>query len=397
MNALFWLENSFKNGELFFYIIPIFLFIMLVLVILFPDKENENGKSNDAEKLPLAEQDTINLIRNAGSEQKIEFRADRVRENGPVEIEPIAVDQVRSAKKEYTIDQTLEKTKSGFISRLMGLFKNSVVDDALIEELEEILYTADLGVLTVTWLMNEVNSNRGLFKNGDDVRSFLKEKIRAVLQEVHRVIPERDTRPVVFLMVGVNGAGKTTTIGKLAQKFVSEGKVCILAAADTFRAAAVEQLKIWGERSGCAVISDKDGADPASVAHNAVISAVSKNADVVIIDTAGRLQNRVNLMEELSKVNRVIAKAKNGAPDETILVVDANNGQNALSQAKQFGEAVNLTGIIVTKLDGTAKGGIIIGIAKELGLPVYFIGTGESLEDLRPFNPDDFVEALFAL
>ena len=196
-------------------------------------------------------------------------------------------------------------------------------------------------------------------------------------------------------MVGVNGAGKTTTIGKLAHKFIAQGKVPVLAAGDTFRAAAVEQLKVWGERNNCTVISDKDGADPASVAFNAVNSAVSKGADVLLVDTAGRLQNRVNLMEELIKINRVIGKAKEGAPHETIIVIDANNDQNALTQAKQFSEAVKVTGIIVTKLDGSAKGGVLIGIAKELGLPVYLVGVGEKIEDLRPFDPNEFVDALF--
>jgi fused signal recognition particle receptor len=243
--------------------------------------------------------------------------------------------------------------------------------------------------------MDLVNKNRSKFKSGDDVKLFLKEKIREVLVENYKPFPEITEKPTVFLMVGVNGAGKTTTIGKLAHKFIAQGKVPVLAAGDTFRAAAVEQLKVWGERNNCTVISDKDGADPASVAFNAVNSAVSKGADVLLVDTAGRLQNRVNLMEELIKINRVIGKAKEGAPHETIIVIDANNGQNALTQAKQFSGAVKVTGIIVTKLDGSAKGGVLIGIAKELGLPVYLVGVGEKIEDLRPFDPNEFVDALF--
>ena len=281
------------------------------------------------------------------------------------------------------------------MSRLIGLFKNSVVDDDLIEELEEILYTADMGVTTVSWLMDLVNKNRSKFSSGDDVKQFLKEQIREVLVANHKPFPEITEKPTIFLMVGVNGAGKTTTIGKLAHKFISQGKIPMLAAGDTFRAAAVEQLKVWGERNNCTVISDKDGADPASVAFNAVNSAISKDVDVLLVDTAGRLQNRVNLMEELIKINRVIGKAKPGAPHETIIVIDANNGQNALTQAKQFSEAVKVTGIIITKLDGSAKGGVLIGIAKELGLPVYLVGVGEKIEDLRPFDPNEFVEALF--
>ena len=406
MNAITWLQSSFNNGELFFYIIPVFLFIILLIVVIFPDKkEKKPAAQNNAEpepEKPSAGRITIDLTGMSG-EKDIQLELEPVApgvEEYPVETEkPVKPEKMESAKipeTPFTMEKTLEKTKGGFISRLMGLFKNSVVDDTLIDELEEILYTADLGVATVEWLMSEVRSAKSSFKSGDDVKLFIKEKIRTVLREVHHKIPDKEGKPVVYLMVGVNGAGKTTTIGKLASKLTADGKVCILAAADTFRAAAVEQLKIWGERTGCAVISDKDGADPASVAYNAVTSAVSRNADMVIVDTAGRLQNRVNLMEELSKVKRVIAKAKENAPDETILVVDANNGQNALSQAKQFGESVDITGMIVTKLDGTAKGGVIIGIAKELKLPVYFIGTGESSGDLRPFDPDDFVEALFA-
>ncbi|HOB70640.1 MAG TPA: signal recognition particle-docking protein FtsY [bacterium] len=294
------------------------------------------------------------------------------------------------------MEDGLSKTKDGFISKLKNLFKTSVVDASLIDELEEILYTSDMGVETVSWLMSEVNQNRSSFQSGDDVKGFIKEKIRDVLAGTHRELQNRDLKPAVFLMVGVNGAGKTTTIGKLASKFTGEGKQCVLAAADTFRAAAVEQLTVWGERTGCQVISDKEGADPASVAFNAINSGKSRGSDVVIIDTAGRLQNRVNLMDELSKINRVAGKALEGAPHETILVIDANNGQNALSQAKQFGEAVNVTGIIVTKLDGTAKGGVLIGIAKELSLPVYFVGIGEKVEDMRPFDPEEYTEALFS-
>lgn len=403
MNTVTWFQNSFNNGELFFYIIPVFLFVILLIVIVFPDKEEkkpapENDRKPEPE-VPIAGRLTIDLTK--GSERndiqlELEPVAPGVEEPAEGPVAPSTVEPAVISETHFTMAKTLEKTKGGFISRLMGLFRNSVVDDTLIDELEEILYTADLGVATVEWLMSEVRSAKGSFKNGDDVRLFIKEKIRAVLREVHRGIPDREEKPVVYLMVGVNGAGKTTTIGKLASKFTAQGRVCVLAAADTFRAAAVEQLKIWGERTGCTVISDRDGADPASVAYNAVTSGVGKNADIVIVDTAGRLQNRVNLMEELSKVKRVMAKARENAPDETILVVDANNGQNALSQAKQFGESVDITGMIVTKLDGTAKGGVIIGIAKELKLPVYFIGTGESAGDLRPFDPDDFVEALFA-
>ncbi len=447
-----WIEESLKNGELFFYIVPAVLLILLLIVIFWPDKkkrtkeeieETELDKLIKADKKLKAEIEPVDEkpeeppFKAAGKEiqlfeekpaepvaEPVEAESvetspetspepEKPSEPAPVETlpetspepekpaEPAPVETLPETSPEpeqpaATIKSGLEKTKKGgFMSRLLGLFKNSVVDDDLIEELEEILYTADMGVATVSWLMDLVNKNRSKFSSGDDVKQFLKEKIREVLVANHKPFPEITEKPTIFLMVGVNGAGKTTTIGKLAHKFIAQGKVPMLAAGDTFRAAAVEQLKVWGERNNCTVISDKDGADPASVAFNAVNSAISKDVDVLLVDTAGRLQNRVNLMEELIKINRVIGKAKPGAPHETIIVIDANNGQNALTQAKQFSEAVKVTGIIITKLDGTAKGGVIIGISKELGLPVYLVGVGEKIEDLRPFDPNEFVEALF--
>jgi len=445
-----WIEESLKNGELFFYIVPAVLLLMLLIVIFWPDKKKAKKEETDESELdklikadkklkaeiePVDEKPEEPPFKAAGAEIQLFEEQDvqtfpetspepeETPEPKPVETSPetspkpdVQAESVQTEPVQTfhetslqstepepepeqpaaTIKSGLEKTrKGGFMSRLLGLFRNNVVDDDLIEELEEILYTADMGVATVSWLMDLVNKNRSKFSSGDDVKQFLKEKIREVLVQTYKPFPEITEKPTVFLMVGVNGAGKTTTIGKLAHKFIAQGKVPVLAAGDTFRAAAVEQLKVWGERNNCTVISDKDGADPASVAFNAVNSAVSKGADVLLVDTAGRLQNRVNLMEELIKINRVIGKAKEGAPHETIIVIDANNGQNALTQAKQFSEAVKVTGIIVTKLDGSAKGGVLIGIAKELNLPVYLVGVGEKIEDLRPFDPNEFVDALF--
>ena len=397
MNLFQWIENAYTNGELFFYVVPIFLFIILLVVIFIPDtaqKTEEKRTDGEKEKKP-SEVPTVDLSH--GSEKGYEKRPASMmtidlthgQEEGAVPEEHKPEDSTK------TLEDGLEKTRGSFISKLKGIFGSKSIDDETIEELEEILYTADIGVNTVGWLMDEVKQNRTLLKEGGDIRNFLKEKMKDVLLSVHKEMPEITAKPSVYLMVGVNGAGKTTTIGKMASRFSKEGKSCVLAAADTFRAAAVEQIKVWGERTDSVVISDKDGADPASVAHNAITSAVSKEKDVVMIDTAGRLQNRVNLMEELKKIKRVVSNLREGAPHETILVIDANNGQNALSQAKQFNEAVDLSGIIVTKLDGTAKGGVLIGIAKELAIPVYMIGIGESLKDLRPFNPEEFVEALF--
>lgn len=421
MNLLQWIENAYNNGELFFYIIPVFLFIILFVVIFIPDaesvadKQKEKDPETDKKEVKPAKAETINLTKSDEKdleERSVSMTIDLTRgieepeeKKEPAEkIEPekkadfeekIEIEEKAPEVKKATLKEGLEKTRGGFISKLKGIFGSKAIDDDVIEELEEILYTADIGVKTVAWLMEELQKNRSGLKEGEDIKNFLKEKIREVLLSVHKKMPEINEKPAVYLMVGVNGAGKTTTIGKLSSKFISEGKSCVLAAADTFRAAAVEQIKVWGERTGAIVISDKDGADPASVAHNAITSAVSKETDIVMIDTAGRLQNRINLMEELKKINRVVSNLREGAPHETILVIDANNGQNALSQAKQFNEAVNLSGIVVTKLDGTAKGGVLIGIAKELSIPVYMIGIGESLKDLRPFNPEEFVEALF--
>ncbi|MGI6394918.1 MAG: signal recognition particle-docking protein FtsY [bacterium] len=367
MSILNWIELSYKNGELFFYIIPLFLLVMLVIVILVPDKEKGS-------KVELK-----------SDVEKVEPKEEKVEKESEGEVE-----------KTSTVEEGLSKTKAGFISKLKNLFKATVVDASMIEELEEILYTSDMGVETVSWLINEVTQKSSAFENGNDVREFIKEKIKSVFYSTHKNLPDYSEKPAVFLVVGVNGAGKTTTIGKLASKFVSNGKQCTFAAADTFRAAAVEQLKVWAERTDSQIISDKEGADPASVAFNAINSGRSKGVDYILIDTAGRLQNRANLMEELSKINRVIGKVAENAPHETLLVIDANNGQNAFLQARQFSEAVNVTGIIVTKLDGTAKGGVVVGIAKELSLPVYFVGVGEKIEDLKPFNPEEYVEVLFS-
>jgi len=416
MDFLLWIKNSFDNGELFFYIVPLFLFITLLIVIFIPDSKKKDSKKSESKEHPDCKDSKfqeniqkdpeslpIEIKKSRTGFTTIEMETEKEIEREPLKTidltkgyESINVEEEKTQEQPKTLESGLSKTKSGFIARLKNIFSAGVITPELMEEMEEILYTADMGVKTVAWLLEEIDKNRSSFNSGEDVKMFLKARILEALKIVHREMPAPSDKPAVYLMVGINGAGKTTTIGKLARKFKDEGRSVVIAAADTFRAAAVEQLKIWGERTDAVVISDKDGADPASVAYNAISSAVSKENDIVLIDTAGRLQNRVNLMEELRKINRVIAKAKDGAPHGTILVIDANNGQNALSQAKEFGESVNITGIIVTKLDGTAKGGVLIGIARELSLPVYMIGIGESVGDLRRFDPEQFVEALFS-
>jgi fused signal recognition particle receptor len=270
------------------------------------------------------------------------------------------------------------------------------VDEALLEELEEILFTADLGVATAESLLERVRSEaRG--EEGERVRGLLKSAIHEKLAAAQRDedVFELRGEPHVVLVLGVNGAGKTTTIGKLAAQHQARGRKVILGAGDTFRAAAIEQLELWGERVGCEVIAGQAGGDPASVAFDTVKAAMAREADVAIIDTAGRLQTKKPLMEELEKIARVIGRDLPEAPHEVLLVLDSNTGQNALSQARLFTEVAKVTGLVLTKLDGTAKGGVIVGLADEFGIPVRFVGVGEGIDDLREFDAQEFVEALF--
>jgi fused signal recognition particle receptor len=295
--------------------------------------------------------------------------------------------------------QGLSKTRSGFTGRLdrLVLGKKEISDD-LLEELEEILYTSDLGVATTKELINLVQDSvaRKELDSPENLKIALKEHIRSFLDvpEMEHTNPSPG-EPLIIMVIGVNGVGKTTTIGKVAHGFKEEGKEVMLVAADTFRAAAIEQLVIWGDRVGAEVIKQKNGADPSAVSFDAIASAQSKGTDIVLIDTAGRLHTKVNLMDELKKIQRVVGRKLPGAPHEVWLVLDATTGQNAISQAEIFHEALGVTGIILTKLDGTAKGGIVVGISHQLGLPIRFIGIGEKIEDLRPFDASEFVEALF--
>lgn len=290
----------------------------------------------------------------------------------------------------------LFKTRKSLVDDTAALAKGRKVDDGLLDEFEELLIMADVGPQaadSITASLREKVKQEKI-RNERDLREAFKEEVRKILREGHKVISAGEN-PYVVLTVGVNGVGKTTTIGKLARRFTDHGFTVTLAAADTFRAAAIEQLEIWADRAGAQIVKHRSGADPAAVAFDAVASAKSKNVDVVIIDTAGRLHTKTNLMEELKKIKRVISKEKSSAPHEILLVVDATSGQNAIIQAKTFDEAVGVTGIALTKLDGTAKGGIVLAINKELDIPVKLIGVGEAVEDLQDFNPEEFVEALF--
>jgi|LGOV01.1.fsa_nt_gb fused signal recognition particle receptor len=292
----------------------------------------------------------------------------------------------------------LSKTQSALLGRVDALFSSSsAVDADFLEELEEILITADFGMKTTQLLLNAFKQRVADEKTegAAQLRIILKEEVlRLMTLNVAPLDIERDG-PFVLLVIGVNGVGKTTTIGKLAQQYTQQGKKVILGAADTFRAAAADQLSVWGERAGVTVIRHEEGSDPAAVAFDSVKAAVARNADILILDTAGRLHNKVNLMEEMKKIHRVMGREIPQAPHETLLVLDATTGQNALVQARLFKEAVGITGIAITKLDGTAKGGMAVAIGAELNLPVRFIGIGEGIDDLRPFDPEMFVDALF--
>ena len=293
----------------------------------------------------------------------------------------------------------LEKTRKNFTEKIEQLVVGyATIDDEFLDDLEAVLLSADVGVKTTARLMADIKKGiKSKEINGpEDLKPFLQNKISAMLTEDNSEIKLAVTPPTVIVVVGVNGVGKTTTIGKLGQYYKEQGYKVILAAADTFRAAAIDQLEIWGTRTGAEIIKHKEGSDPAAVAFDAVQSAKAKKADIVIIDTAGRLHTKSNLMEELKKIGRVTSREISDAPHETLLVLDATTGQNAISQAKLFGEAIPLTGIVLTKLDGTAKGGVVIGIKSELNVPVKWIGVGEAASDLRPFVPQEFAEALFS-
>ncbi|SDY73343.1 fused signal recognition particle receptor [Evansella caseinilytica] len=295
----------------------------------------------------------------------------------------------------------LTKTRDSFVGKMNDLVKNyRKVDEEFFEELEEILISADVGVHTVMELIDELKDEARTrnIREAHDIQPLITEKLAELLEgaEGETKLKVQEDGLTVILFVGVNGVGKTTTIGKMAHKFKQEGKKVLLAAGDTFRAGAIEQLEVWGQRVDVDVIKQQAGSDPAAVMFDALQAAKSRNADILLCDTAGRLQNKVNLMKELEKVKRVITREIPGAPHEVLLVLDATTGQNAMSQAKTFGQATDVSGIILTKLDGTAKGGIVLAIRHELDIPVKFVGLGEGMDDLQEFVPEQYVHGLFA-
>ncbi|MBI6547216.1 signal recognition particle-docking protein FtsY [Xenorhabdus lircayensis] len=375
-------------------------------------EEAARREAEAAEQQRLAEE-AARREAEAAEQQRLAEEAAR-REAEAAEQQRLAEEAARQAEEQAALPKEQERpTKEGFFARLkrslvktrqnlgsgfLGLFRGKKIDDDLFEELEEQLLIADVGVETTRKIITSLtaHASRKELKDAEALYSKLKEEMSDILAKVDKPLEIEGKSPYVILMVGVNGVGKTTTIGKLARQYHSQGKSVMLAAGDTFRAAAVEQLQVWGDRNKIPVIAQHTGADPASVIFDAIQSAKAKGIDVLIADTAGRLQNKSHLMEELKKIVRVMKKLDEDAPHEIMLTLDASTGQNAVSQAKLFHEAVGLTGIALTKLDGTAKGGVIFAIADQFEIPIRYIGVGEGIEDLRPFKADDFIEALFA-
>ncbi|EGR1767874.1 signal recognition particle-docking protein FtsY [Vibrio parahaemolyticus] len=371
-----------------------------------PKPKTEETVTEEAVEAPSEEQQTEEVAEQAQQSQELEQEPEKA-EAAPAEAEepqvPVAPriqEQEKPTESFFArLKRSLSRTKANIGAGFFGLFSGKKIDDDLFEELEEQLLIADVGMDTTTKIINNLTekASRGDLKDGEALYGLLKEEMAEILSKVEQPLDiDSSKTPYVILMVGVNGVGKTTTIGKLAKQFQSQGKKVMLAAGDTFRAAAVEQLQVWGERNNVPVIAQHTGADSASVIYDAIEAAKARGVDVVIADTAGRLQNKANLMEELRKIVRVMKKIDDSAPHEIMLTLDAGTGQNAISQAKLFSDVAPLTGITLTKLDGTAKGGVIFAIADQFSIPIRYIGVGEGIEDLRPFETQEFIDALFS-
>ncbi|TOP66594.1 signal recognition particle-docking protein FtsY [Vibrio parahaemolyticus] len=377
-----------------------------------PKPKTDETVTEEAVEAPSEEQQTEEVAEQAQQTQELEQEPEKA-EAAPAEAEaeaeaeepqvPVAPriqEQEKPTESFFArLKRSLSRTKANIGAGFFGLFSGKKIDDDLFEELEEQLLIADVGMDTTTKIINNLTekASRGDLKDGEALYGLLKEEMAEILSKVEQPLEiDSSKTPYVILMVGVNGVGKTTTIGKLAKQFQSQGKKVMLAAGDTFRAAAVEQLQVWGERNNVPVIAQHTGADSASVIYDAIEAAKARGVDVVIADTAGRLQNKANLMEELRKIVRVMKKIDDSAPHEIMLTLDAGTGQNAISQAKLFSDVAPLTGITLTKLDGTAKGGVIFAIADQFSIPIRYIGVGEGIEDLRPFETQEFIDALFS-
>jgi fused signal recognition particle receptor len=376
------------------------LLALLVVVLLLKKNLGSDKARGVHEEVASSEQEfpTEPSVEVATStdEPVLEEAPHAVDEPQPQELAEVEEEPVSLFQK---MRQGLAKTRSSLVGRVDALLgSHAQLDDEFLEELEEVLITADFGMQATRELVQALAGRRKEIEPGDtaQIHRVLGEEIRSRLKAGEPEWPTPESGPLVIMAVGVNGVGKTTTIGKLAKQFVDQGKKVVLGAGDTFRAAAAEQLEVWGARTGAEIIRHAEGSDPGAVAFDAAKAAVARKADVLILDTAGRLHTKVNLMEELKKVRRVVDREIPGAPHETLLVLDATTGQNALIQARTFQETVEVSGIALTKLDGTAKGGIVVAISSQLDLPVRLVGVGEGVADLRPFDADEFVDALFA-
>ncbi|EPG0610222.1 signal recognition particle-docking protein FtsY [Vibrio fluvialis] len=363
-----------------------------------PTTETEQDEQQNPVEEPVAEPETELAEAEAEAEAESEVE---IEEDIPVAAQPERIQEQEKPTESFfaRLKRSLSRTKANIGAGFFGLFKGKKIDDDLFEELEEQLLVADVGMDTTLKIIESLTekSSRQQLRDGEALYGLLKEEMAEILSKVEQpLVVDSSKTPFVILMVGVNGVGKTTTIGKLAKQFQGQGKKVMLAAGDTFRAAAVEQLQIWGERNNVPVIAQHTGADSASVIYDAIEAAKARGVDVVIADTAGRLQNKANLMEELRKIVRVMKKIDDSAPHEIMLTLDAGTGQNAISQAKLFSDVAPLTGITLTKLDGTAKGGVIFAIADQFQIPIRYIGVGEGIDDLRPFATQEFIDALFS-
>ncbi|ORJ55823.1 signal recognition particle-docking protein FtsY [Geothermobacter hydrogeniphilus] len=388
-------RQSYALGILFL-LVTLLVLLLIVLLLRRParpkaERPQDETISESTDEAPAAEE----AVAEEAADGAVEEPSRPAAAGEPVAAETEEPEPVSLLQR---MRQGLAKTQAGLVGRIDSLLSGRArVDDDLLEELEEVLITADLGMQTTRQLVDAVEERLGRSEAADPqlVRQVLKQEMISRLAAVDSPLDLEQARPMVIMVVGVNGVGKTTTIGKLARLWTSRGKKVVLGAGDTFRAAAAEQLAIWGERAGVDVIRHAEGADPGAVAFDAARAAVARKADILLLDTAGRLHTKANLMEELKKIRRILEREIPGAPHETLLVLDATTGQNALIQARLFKEAVEVNGLVLTKLDGTARGGIIVAIANDLGLPVRFVGIGEGADDLRPFDPEMFVRALF--
>lgn len=401
-NGIFF--NMAAIGDIIFLIILLGFALLILLSLYKKFIKKESGKyeaKKVTEEPDKVEKETVKREEEA-LEEEPEGEPSVVEEKAKAEEEkltkePIKVEELVKPVQPKTLKEGLKKTHDGFISRLNRIFFSSAsITKANLDAIEEVLFTSDVGVKTSQRLLDFLNDSlsKKELEDPNRLREVLKNKIKEMVSVSAPPITF-DKKPYIIMVVGVNGVGKTTTIGKLGAKYKALGKSVIFAAGDTFRAAASEQIEEWGNRTGIQVVAGQEGGDPAAVIYDSISAAKAKGIDIVIADTAGRLHTKQPLMEELKKVKRVCNKSVEGSPNEVFLVLDANTGQNAIAQAKEFNDALGITGIILTKLDGTAKGGVIIGICDEMKKPVRYIGIGESVEDLREFNPQEFVDTLF--